>query len=165
MLCVIRVYRDIKAPVHRSSASNEERPLFPRIKRLSTARQTRIVFLDSVYIGINTFVPPKRLPRRLSSPVLETRTYRFLVAQTGLAPTRPVRPLRPGRPPLIGPTCAASPSPAPSRPAPPCFALTRTARGLSGFWIRQVRQLGWLCFRQFRFPGAFETYSRTCSAW
>ena len=92
----------------------------PRINRSSTARQPLIVFLDPVYIGFNTFVPPKRLPRRLSSPVLETGTYRFLVVQIGLAPPRPVRTLRPGRPPLIDTTCAASPLLLASlRPAPP----------------------------------------------
>ena len=33
MLCLIRVYRDIKASFHRSAASNKDRPLFPRLNR------------------------------------------------------------------------------------------------------------------------------------
>ena len=31
------------------------------------ARQPRVVFLDSIDIELNTFVPPKRRPERLSS--------------------------------------------------------------------------------------------------
>ena len=55
------------------------------------------------------------------------------------APSRPVGPL-PGRPPLIGPICAASPPPAPSRPNPACFALTHTARGMFGFLFDRSTQ-------------------------
>ena len=61
----ISVYRDIKASVHRSAASNKERPLSRGstayqlvINRVSTARQPLIVFLDPVSIGFKTFVPP-----------------------------------------------------------------------------------------------------------
>ena len=61
-----RVYRDNKAPVHWSAFQELGAAVVPLINRGSTAGQTLIVFLQTVYMGFNTFVPPKILPGRLS---------------------------------------------------------------------------------------------------
>ena len=86
----------------------------PRMNRLSTAG----FIPPSVYIGFPLFVLPETRPGGCSSIV---RKVRVTVVSWADRP--------------VGiPSC-----PFPARPAvPPCAAPSRRARGISGFWIRQI---------------------------
>ena len=94
----------------------------PRKNRLSTRRFVP----PAVYIGFRLLMLPRGRLGQLSSMLLRARGTVVPCAK------RPV----------------GVPSyPAPSRPAaPPCAAPPRPARGMSGFWTRQVRSLSldWL---------------------
>ena len=86
----------------------------PRMNRLSTAGFVP----PSVYIGFPLFVLAKRRSGQLSTIPWRAR------GTVGFLATRPVGIL----------FCPALLRPA----APPCAAPTRTARGMFGFWTRQV---------------------------
>ena len=94
------------------------------VNRLSTAGQPHIMFLDTVFIGFETFVLPTRRPFGKRSG--KSSSGRTLAEQASPE--------------------SASPRPAPLRPNPPCAAPTRPhpagpcpARWLLfGFWIHHV---------------------------
>ena len=86
-------YKYKKAPVHWSAIKDEERPW----SRRYTNRQPLVAFLDSVYIGFNTFVLPKGRQGRMFSTFWKGRA---LVAALRLASVPPRLPPRPA--PLVG---------------------------------------------------------------
>ena len=65
------------AAKRRPRSSTARQPLVNRSSTLVIPRQPLIVFLDSDYIGFNTFVLPQRRPARLFS-VLEVENERSL---------------------------------------------------------------------------------------
>ena len=103
--------------------SNQERRalMAPVINRLATGRQP-FVLLHSIYIGCRLSVLPKILPGGLSS-VHWGANVRCSLGRTDLPPSHPA-------PPHLAPLRPQAP--------PPCAAPPRPARGMSGFWIRQV---------------------------
>ena len=113
MPCMKRVYRDKWATVHCSAARNEER----FSSRGSTGRFVPL----PVYIGFPLFVLSKSRSGELSSVLCWARGTNVLSAsQTVDVRSGPARP---------GPAAA------------PCTAPPRPARGMSGFWTRQVYDL------------------------
>ena len=89
----------------------------PRINRLSTAGFVPA----SVYIGFPLFVLPETHPGSHSSIVWRVRGTVFSFANSP-----------------VGVLCCPSP---PGPAVLPCAAPYRPARGISGFWIRQVDRM------------------------
>ena len=111
-----RVYRDKKASAHWSATRNKECPSPRLINRLQTTCQPLILFPHSVYIRFPLFVLLERRSGDVSSMPWGVRGS--LVSWANCS---------------VGVLSCPRPRPA----APPC-APTRPARGMSGFWIRQV---------------------------